>query len=97
MSTVPKEFLQSLIKVLEWYQEAYCDPQTRTETSIYLERLIDTLCIEKDKTELTERYIILIKEAVESAMNYKEECGMPITDIEALRDWVWPLYKERKE
>ena len=96
MLTIPCELIENIRQIIECVRKEYCpnyfDPQDVFSVNIkHLQELLE----EKRNSCVEVKYIPYLKEAIENAKNYNDECGISKTEILKVWDWIWPLYKKR--
>lgn len=87
----------SLIEIINWNLTAYCSDENNVdEFKIRLNSLWDNIAFQKEcDLEIDDRYVCFLKEAIENAKNYIDESKIAKTDIEALWDWIFPIYMNK--
>lgn len=98
MMNVLSGYKQPLTQILRWNIETYCDPDAQLdEFKLMLTRILDMLeaSLGTDDVALDDKHIIWVKEAIENARNYWQECGVPKEDVDMLWRWILPKYLKR--
>lgn len=88
--------IDPLIRIIEWNIVAYCDPNDKKDE--FKTRLNPIkVALEKasgaDDVELKEDAVRWIKDAVENAWNYQQECGVSKETVGELYRWILSIYK----
>ena len=92
---IPKSYLEDLIQILEWRLQTFHDPELpKDEFVIWGERLIEIL-YQKKIDEIDQRYLNYLSHSVQTANTYADECGVEKNKLEAIYDWIMPIYLNR--
>lgn len=95
MVSIPQEFRDYLIELLEWHLNKFPKSQTQIDFShIRLNHLHENLC--GRRYELNNDTLYYLREAVYDAKQYIEECGIDSVQLSKIDEWVNIQWKNRK-
>ena len=95
MVTIPHDFRNPLIDLLEWHLNKLPEnPDTVDFTYKRLKRLYEDLC--GHRYELNNDTLYYLKEAVYDTREYIEECGIDSEQLARIAEWVNTQWKKRK-
>lgn len=99
MLNVPSAYVKPLVQIVDWNIATYCDPENRLDDfRSRLKRAQSAL--EKTNNgcdaQIDDVCIYYIKEAIDNARLNVQECGVSGETVYKLRDWIMPIYANRK-
>lgn len=95
MFSIPEIYITNLISILEWYLRMFHDLVSNVDyDTMELKRLINILY--EDKTHKVEnRYLYCLSNAIQTAMNYINECSISKQELNDIYDWFMPIYLKK--
>lgn len=95
MATIPQEFRNPLIDLLEWHLNEFPENPDALDFSYKrLKRLYEDLC--GHRYELNNDTLCFLKDAVYDAMKYIDECRIDSEQLSRIAEWVNTQWKNRK-
>lgn len=95
MATIPQEFRNPVIDLLEWHLNEFPEnPDTVDFSYKRLKHLCEELC--GHRYEVNNDTLYFLKEAVYDARQYIEDCGIDSEQLSKIDEWVNTKWKNRK-